>query len=374
MIRIKKKVFITKLILLLALNLSGQNLIDPKIVILVDSNINFKKGIEKQLDFFTKYGIDAQRDYFIDKKDSLTQLNNKASVSLNNYEFFKNQINTSCNLNFSSYIGLRYAQILQNYLSHYLPNCLSIYQSEQKPFLKDSLAVFSKTNSSNFIILISNIEVNRSKENLLINVKFQLYDSSIDEIIEIPNHSVGSYNSNILTGNNKTLEILFNDVYSISNITRIVKENGNSKERNQKNERRRILMNLFDKGKKNQELSSLIPSDTSLLGNSSYYTGIFNASKNQFLTFYIKDGDFKIQEYRYPQCVEIVCGIKTENNWEIKRISKILRPEISSHEEVMKEIFLNLENIYFFEENSSQINSEFWALKLFDKYSVRFGL
>ncbi|MEQ9660344.1 hypothetical protein [Fulvivirga sp.] len=348
MIRIKKKVFITKLILLLALNLSGQNLIDPKIVILVDSNINFKKGIEKQLDFFTKYGIDAQRDYFIDKKDSLTQLNNKASVSLNNYEFFKNQINTSCNLNFSSYIGLRYAQILQNYLSHYLPNCLSIYQSEQKPFLKDSLAVFSKTNSSNFIILISNIEVNRSKENLLINVKFQLYDSSIDEIIEIPNHSVGSYNSNILTGNNKTLEILFNDVYSISNITRIVKENGNSKERNQKNERRRILMNLFDKGKKNQELSSLIPSDTSLLGNSSYYTGIFNASKNQFLTFYIKDGDFKIQEYRYPQCVEIVCGIKTENNWEIKRISKILRPEISSHEEVMKEIFLNLENIYFF--------------------------
>jgi len=368
--------------LFLSTPLIGQNNFDPKVVVLLPRVVEIEKGLEKKIEFYEEYGVDYQKEYLIEKKDSLLQVVLRNDSIPNSYkEHFINQIDFAPKLNFVNSLVWNYTESFQGILSLDFEKPLVIAGANSSFSDIELMNEFSQKNNADYLINIDSLIVSKYKRDILVKPVFTIYYQNENRVIRIDPYEYDQFNKAYITVDKKTLNIFFDDLDARSKILRIIKENGDSNKREElktqkiiEEKRINILDSLFNKGKSIDELEGFNKDSILNTPISSLYTIIYSTNKDKCLAFFVikKKWDYEGFGGVNDEINVIYCK-KEGTSWvaEYQQLGSIKINELSQEENV-KESFLKLIDMEFFEENSTKLNNDFWNNELFKESRIKF--
>ena len=367
---------------LVSVSAIGQNNFDPKVIVLLPRTVEIENGLEKEIEFYEKYGISYQKNYLIEKRDSLlSAVRKNDSISLNQKEHQKNQIDFASELNFINNIVWNYTESFQNILNLDFKSPLVIVDTKKS--FSDLLLMqeYSLTNNADYIVNIDSLIITKHKKDILVKPIFTIYYQKENRIIEIDPFGYDQYNKSYLTVNKKTLNIYFDDIDERTEILRIIEKNGDSTRREElkqqkilEEKRINILDSLFQFGKANDKLIGFNRDTILNTPLSGLYTTIHSTSKNRCLAFFgiKKKWDYEGFGGVNDEIIVIYCK-KVEDYWRAEyQQHGVIKINKLTQEENVKAAFMNLIEMDFFKENSIELNNEFWSKELFKKSNQKF--
>lgn len=360
--------------LLFSVSVIAQSNFDPKVIVLLPKSVEIEKGLEKKIKFYEKYGVAFQKNYLLEKRDSLLSvIMENDSIPPNYKEHFKNQIDFASELNFVNNIVWNYTESFHTMLDLDFESSLVVVE-KQKSFRDfDLMHEYAKANSADYLINIDSLIVSKYKRDILIKPVFTVYYQNENRLISIDPLDYDQFNRSYIKVDKKKLNIYFDDIDARTKILRIIKDNGNSQKRDLTSRKTEILDSLYIAGQENNWLKQII--QKSDIKSEFYSTGIMNSDSSKIIVFFITEGKMPIgenSELRHK--VSILYGKKDNSNeWSFEYLQSgmYIKKELSREQEI-KSRFMKLENIFFFEEEKDLLNEKFWTEELFVKYRVRF--
>lgn len=352
-----------------------QDSFDPKVIVLLPVNIHIDKGINDKIDFYYKYAIKLDKEYLIDKKDSLLLLIAENDSLPENYKrHYENKIKFASNLDFTNHLVQHYASSFHEVLTSELKNALVLIDTCSSFIELNAMKTYAELHNADYIVNITNLDIEKYKRDILVTPKFTVY-SRIENIVhDINPWDLDQYNKSSISLGNKNLIVYRDDIYATTDVQRLIKENGDVFKRQLKHNRNEILENLFYTGIKSKSMTDELKKFNMELNSDTYYTSVSNKDSSQLISFYISEGQLPMgndKSTRY--IVRIVYSEKNSEVWKHEFLHNgiYIFMELSEEDQV-KETFMKLKNMFFFEKDSVNINPEFWNEKLFIKYKIRF--
>ena len=368
--------------ILFSASVIAQRNFDPKVIVLLPKFVEIEEGLEKKIQFYEKYGVTNQKNYLIEKSDSLfSVIVENDSIPPNYKEHYKNQIDFAGELNFVNNIVWNYAESFHAFLNLDFENSLVVVHKQESYTDFDSMQVFAKANNADYLINIDSLVVTKYKRDILVTPVFTIYYSYENRAIKIDPWKYDQFNKSYLTVDKKTLKLFFDDIDARTKILRIIKENGNLSKREelkiQKNiqkKRKQILDSLFQTGKSIKKLEGFSIDSILNTSISNLYTTIYSAEKDKYLAFFVFKKKWNYEGYSGDNDeINVIYCKKEGENWvaEYQLYGSIRINELSQEENV-KEVFLKLINMEFFKENSIEMNDSFWDGELFKESKNKF--
>ncbi|MGQ1908808.1 hypothetical protein ACT3CE_03365 [Marinifilum sp. RC60d5] len=368
--------------LLFSFSVSGQSKFDPKVIVLLPQSVVIEKGLEEKIDFYEKYGVAYQKNYLIEKRDSLISvIMENDSISPNYKEHYKNQIDFANELNFVNNILWSYTGSFHTILDLDFDNSLVVVGKQKSLTDFELMQEYSKNNDADYLINVDSLIVTKYKRDILVRPVFTIYYSYENKTIKIDPWKYDQLNKSYLTVGKKTLNIYFDDIDARTKILNIIKGNGNARKREelkiQKNiekQRKQILDSLFQNGKSVKKLEGFDKDSILNTSISNLYTTIYSADKDKYLSFFV----FK-KKWNYDgfggvnDAISVIYCKKEESNWEAEYQQYcVIKLKKLTQEEHIKTSFMNLIDMDFFKENSIELNKEFWSKELFKQSNKNF--
>lgn len=361
----------------------AQKTFDPKVIVLLPRTVEIENGLEDRISFYEKYGVSLNKNFLLEKRDSLlSSIMGNDSIPLNHKEHLKNQLDFANELNFINNITLGYAKSFHAFLDLDFENSLVIADSKKSFRDLELMQEYLLKNNGDYLVNIDSLFIRKHKNDLLVKPIFSIFYLKENNISNIKSFGQQQqYNKSYITVDNKTLNVFYDDLDAQSKIVRFIKGNGDSIKRDSLHRRKRIkekrsyiLDSLFQEGKAIEKLLGFNEDKILDTPYSSLYTTIYSDNKKQCLAFFVIKKKWNYDGFGgVNDAISVIYCKKEESNWEAEYQQYcVIKLKKLTQEENVKASFMNLIDMDFFKENSIELNNEFWSKELFKQRNKNF--
>lgn len=351
-----------------------QNSFDPKVVVLSPRVIISESGLDKNVDFFEQYLISYEKNFYVEKRDSLIGvLLKNDTIKTNEREHLKNIIEFAPYWNFNTEIVHKYVQSMQSVLSLTFDNHLVIADSCKSISESSVLKEYAEKKAIDYIVNIDTIFLSKCKNGIMIKPALSVYYKKEDQYLDLHTNFNQRPNVFYVKVKKKKKYIFYDDMTPFSNLMNFIRVNGDSTKRIEiasskelETKRSNILDSLFQTGKRYSS-EFLQKKDTILqTPTSSICTVLRSKDGDKIIAYFVGKQEYKFEHMSGVQdAVSIIFCKKVNQNWEYQYVSIIMSfKEITQEEKVLIE-FMKLIKLNFFKENSYELNDKFWDEELF---------
>ncbi len=369
-------------LIFLTTHIFGQSNFDPRIIILLPKSVEIEKGLGKQIRFYEKYGILYNKNYIIEKKDSLlNEIINSDSIPISHKEHLKNQIEFAEYLNFENSFAWKYSESFQRFLGYELENVLVTIDTSISLGKHETMMEFSQKKNADYLINIDSLIISKYNKDILVKPIFTIYYQKENRIIEIDPFEYEQYNKSSIKVDNKTLKIYSDDIDAFTKILRIIEKNGDSanreklyKQKTLESKRIHVLDSLFIVGKTCDPFVNFDKDTILSTPLSNIYTTVCSKNNERCLVFFVVKYHLKIGDIEGVHDKIDIIYCKSEGvNWEAEyQVEGTIKISSLTQEELMRRTFRSLIDMGFFIENSIETNDEFWIKELFKNSNKKF--
>lgn len=385
------------LILLLTLcKLAIGQTYEPQILILTPNETKVEKSLRKEVEAVNKklnssVANEEQINTYLNSDEFLQQ-------PLNLQKMIRSEIDYSKEMNFFGQVSSISEQYLAYRFFERFPNLLIMLSDQKSNNTVASLMQVVNNEGLQYILNFQSIEIYKDKSIPHAKIYVQLFDRSTETTILESSYIGDWHNPGFeFACQDSTLNCTINNALSqaLDDVIRVVATNSPTlkREKQLSYDRFNTLLENYLTGEVNGEiLNEAIPKSDSTVNLSDCFQTITDQNQSKFVAFFIKQvssQNFKqLTENKTDQNVQIltkkdlkdegfldeipqtyaylVKGVKYENDWFYEK-SNVTYFQPESLMQGKKEYFSNLQKWNFFQENSTEFNSDFWETSLFEK-------
>lgn len=367
----------------------GQQKFDPQILVLPVSEKIYDKNFEKDI---SKLNQDIRNNNRAG--ELFTDGNNPENIriyqkSLNDFVKQLDFFNT-VSVGSSSFLFYRFYE--------HFPNVLIKLSTEKSNGSLENLKSISEKETTQYVLNFPLVKIYKEKGKNFADVKVQLYDNSKKSIVLEQIYKGGLYNPGFeFSCDGKSLNCCINNALSQA-LDDIIKEvamnNATLKNNREIAYNRNVFLkdNYLNKDFNVDFLKNIIAEKDENIDLKDIYQLITNEDKTKFVGFFLKQGisqdfmslqknnkdknvkiltdtDIKDPNYfkeNHSNYAYIVEGVKYNGNW-FYRKSNVTYFNSKNYDEAKLYFLNNLQTLNFFNENSTEFNSDFWETNLFSK-------
>ncbi|NQY31331.1 MAG: hypothetical protein HRT69_17935 [Flavobacteriaceae bacterium] len=385
-----KKQLFTLIILLVSILTFAQEKLEPTILILSPNETKYEKSFKTEI---TEYNNSIVKNNNTSETESYLKSEDFLSQPENIREMIKSEIEFAKNIDFFKNASSISEQFLAYRFFEKFPNLLIILKDQKSDGSLTNLKSISQNENFQYVLNFSKIELYKKNNVGYAEIKVQLFDNISNSIIldksyigdwNNPGFEFACTNESINCTVNNALSKALNDIiYTIAINSPTLK-----KEKQLSQERLNILSNEYLRKDFDEQFLKTILSDS----NDKPFQLLLNDNKTKFVAFFIeqvssqdfkdltknkKDKNVKIispNDIKDKEFLEeiprtyayIIKAVKYNDKWYYEK-SNVTYFQANSINEGEEQYFNNLQQWNFFNENSTELNPDFWETNLFEK-------
>ncbi|MFK7951510.1 MAG: hypothetical protein AB8B73_01590 [Ekhidna sp.] len=309
---------------------------------LIPNKVSIPSNLSELLQEYHVNCIQPTADFITEKYDSLQNaIQSDSNLGQNLKAHYKNQIESSVNLNSTKNYSLTKAGSIQNFLSYKEANILARFFDTKADGTIESLQKIADSLSVRYVVNFPLIEYQEADGLIAINSRTQLYDNKyrtivIDEVSEYPN-SLGGSTKQTCTYGDTEIVLVHSDSWIFRKVLFAIKNDETEKIMREEIERsQRDSINTL-----NFETIKQI-----LIDNSVSTSGLIDANLSRedtkFMAFYANR-----ETGRKGKCIvrySLLSGIRNGQNWLIEEIDNKEVKEACDKSPTSSDVFKNLDS------------------------------
>ncbi|MFN3195709.1 MAG: hypothetical protein ACE364_07175 [Chlorobiota bacterium] len=385
---ILKNTFISLVFIFSSLGIYSQNY-EPTILILYPNETTVDVGLKNEL-IENENFYEGNRQYRIDKSER--NLNQVPKESENIRKIYKKQIEFAKTSGYYGNISSIVESLLQYKFIDRFNNLMIFAVDETSDGKIEELEEIAQKYDMQYVVNFPEVRIMSKYGKKQSVIKVQLYDDIKKEIVIDKEYKGDSQNPGFeFTCKDGSIECTFNNALSIalreitfqvaSNIPSLIREKVVMQERYD------VLNYKINNGASNEKIVDIIKDNDTKLETKGYYQGLFSSDSTKFVGFFILDSEvdsianIKRKEDKHVNIITsdlknigktpqfyayVVAGIEYNSKWYFDK-TEVTYFDANSIEEAKLNYFNKLQQWNYFNENSTELNNDFWETNFFSK-------
>ncbi len=369
---------------------------EPHILILTPNETKVEKSLKQEIEEINeKLGSSS-----VNEEQIMSYLSSEEFLQqpLNLQKMIRSEIEFSKDLTFFSQVSSISEQYLAYRFFEKFPNLLIILSDQKSDQVEASFEQAVDKDELQYILNFPSIEIYKDKSVPHSKIYVQLIDRLTETTVLEKSYTGDWHNPGFeFACQDRTLNCTLSNALSqaLDDVIRVIAANSPTlkRERQLNYDRFNALLEHHLTGEiNNQILNDAIPKSDSAINLSDCFQTIIDENQSKFVAFFIKQvssQDFKqLTENKTDQHVQIISkkdvtheeylddipqtyaylvkGVKYEQNWYYEK-AHVTYFEPASFERGKEEYFNNLQKWNFFQDETTEFNTDFWETSLFEK-------